>query len=145
MIDYPTVIALPGDLFSPVKRARDIVSDLYTADDAPVAAAADWLPSLWPAVAGEALAAATRVRSLRNGILYVEAAGPEWVTQLQEFEGQLRLRLNQRAGRQVLRRIVFQPGRIASKPPARAQCADGVSDPVRRAAYGASRKAAGRD
>lgn len=106
-----------------------------------MAEAADWLPALWPAVAGEALAAATKATGLRSGILYVDVAGAEWVAELESFEGQLRARLNQRAGRQVLRRIVFRPGRIAPKPPARAQSSDGIADPLRRAAYGLSKRA----
>ena len=125
-----------------MKRAVDIISDLFTGEDAPVADPADWLPSLWPAVAGEALATATRAVGLRNGILYVEVAGAEWVAELSAFEGQLRMRLNERAGRQVLRRIVFRPGTVARKPPMRARTADGINDPVRRAAYGLSKRAA---
>ncbi len=123
-----------------MKRARDIIPELFTADDAPVASAEDWLPSLWPAVAGEVLAACTRAGALRNGILYVEVAGPRWVAELNQFEGQLRARLNQHAGRQVLRRIVFRPASIAPKPPMLARTADGVSDPLRRAAYGQSKR-----
>jgi predicted nucleic acid-binding Zn ribbon protein len=125
-----------------LKRAVDIVSDLFSASDAPAVDPADWLPALWPAVAGEALAATTRAVGLRHGILYVEVAGAEWVAELNAFEGQLRLRLNERAGRQVLRRIVFRPGAIARKPPMRAQSAEGVDDPIRRAAYGLSKRTA---
>ncbi len=128
-----------------MKRARDIITDLFTADNAPVADAADWLPSLWPVVAGETLAQATRATELRNGILYVEVAGPQWVSELEEFEGQLRKALNQRAGRELLRRIVFRPGRMLRMAPMRAQSASGVSDPLRRAAYARSRNAVGRD
>ncbi len=128
-----------------MKRTRDIITDLFTAADAPVAEAADWLPSLWPLVAGETLAQATRAAELRNGILYVEVAGPEWVAELENFEGQLRRALNERAGRQFVRRIVFRPSRALRKPPMRAQSADGVADPLRRAAYSLSRAAAGRD
>ena len=133
-----------------MKSARDIIPGLFTAADGPVADVADWLPSLWPQAAGDALAACTRADGLRNGILYVEVAGPEWVEQLQSFEPELRRRLNNRAGRAALRKIVFRPGRIIpSKPPMRARSASGlddsaVADPVRRAAYERSKRAADR-
>lgn len=117
-----------------MKRARDIITDLFTAANAPVADAADWAPSLWPLAAGETLARSTYAAELRNGILYVEVAGPEWVAELENFEGQLRAAFNQRAGRQLVRRIVFRPGRALRKPPQRAQSAAGVENPLRRAA-----------
>ncbi|MBI1354836.1 MAG: DUF721 domain-containing protein [Acidobacteria bacterium] len=133
-----------------MKPARDIIAGLFNAADGPVADVSDWLPSQWPLVAGDALAACTRAAGLRNGILYVEVAGPEWVEQLKEFEPELRRRLNQRAGRAALRRIVFRPGRfLPSKPPMRAMTASGreegsVADPMRRAAYERSKRLADR-
>ena len=124
-----------------MKRVRDIVPELFQSDGGAVTEVSDWLPSLWSAVAGDALAGSSRAIHFRNGTLTVETPSPQWAEQLRSFEPTLRNRLNQRAGRALVTRIAFRAGGAAPRrQPARAQTVDGVSDPVRRAAYERSKR-----
>ncbi len=73
---------------------------------------------LWPEVAGEAVARHARARSVDDGVLCVAVDSAGWMTQLTYLKPQLVARLNQRAGRRVVRdiRFVSDGGRRADRP-----------------------------
>ena len=65
----------------------------------------------WPAVVGPAVAAHARPRSLRGGVLTVAVDAPPWATQLRYLEGEIRARLVEISGNDVVNtvRIVVEP------------------------------------
>lgn len=95
----------------PVRRLRDslaeVAGDLHLDDP-------DVLGTVlagWASVVGETVAAHTRARTLREGILVVEVDSPEWATQLRYLEEELLRRLGRRArpGSVTGIRVVVRP------------------------------------
>lgn len=62
---------------------------------------------IWPEVAGEHIAAATRARSVEEGRLFVEVRSSGWLMELNMVKGELLERLNERLPDSPLDRIVF--------------------------------------
>lgn len=50
----------------------------------------------WPGIVGEPVAAHTRPRTLRQGILTIEVDAPEWATQLRYLETELLRRIGRK-------------------------------------------------
>lgn len=100
----------------PVRRLREglaeVAADLRL--DAPDALAA--VLGGWPGVVGEAVAAHTRPRTLRQGVLFVEVDSPEWATQLRYLEEDLLRRLGRtvRPGVVTALRVTVRPRRRSS-------------------------------
>lgn len=77
----------------PVRRLRESLAEVAAdlrLDDPEVLSA---VLTGWPQVVGEAVAAHTRPRTLRQGVLVVEVDSPEWATQLRYLEEDLLRRL----------------------------------------------------
>lgn len=70
--------------------------------------------SLWPQVAGEAIAAQTRAEEIRHGELCVAVAQDVWRQHLSFQRDILRRRLNEAVGADVVRMIRFTKGTGAS-------------------------------
>ena len=66
----------------------------------------DWtLWSEWDAAVGPTLARHARPRRLARGVLVVAVDSSEWMQELQFLKHELRVRLNERIGREAVRRI----------------------------------------
>lgn len=50
----------------------------------------------WTGIVGDAVAAHTRPRTLRQGVLTVEVDGPEWATQLRYLEAEVLRRIGRK-------------------------------------------------
>ncbi|NJD17688.1 MAG: DUF721 domain-containing protein [Gemmatimonadetes bacterium] len=62
---------------------------------------------VWPEVVGEHIAAATRARSVAEGVLVVEVRSSGWLMELNMMKGDLLARLNARMAEAPLERLVF--------------------------------------
>jgi predicted nucleic acid-binding Zn ribbon protein len=58
--------------------------------------------SAWTEVAGAALSAHTRVRSVRDGEAVIEVDGPAWATQIRYLASDLMTGLDERCGARVI-------------------------------------------
>jgi predicted nucleic acid-binding Zn ribbon protein len=74
---------------------------------------ADSLSDRWPEVVGAAVAEHARPRSLRDGTLTIAVDAPPWATQLRYLEHEIRARLAEISGQDVVQtvRIVVDPPR----------------------------------
>lgn len=59
----------------------------------------------WAEVVGEDLAAHTTPVALRAGVLHLEVDHPGWATQLKFLEADLRARVNESVGREVVHSV----------------------------------------
>jgi len=66
------------------------------------------LTQRWPEVVGEAVAANTTPRSLREGVLVLAVEDPVWATQLRWLEADLLARVAEAAGPGVVERIALR-------------------------------------
>jgi predicted nucleic acid-binding Zn ribbon protein len=73
----------------------------------PPAAATARLVQAWPDVVGEAVAAHTRPRWVRDGILSLVVDDPVWAAQLRWLEGDLLARVAEVTGPDVVERITL--------------------------------------
>lgn len=71
-----------------------------------------WLEGAWPAIAGKALAGHTRPARLDNGSLEVAADAKAWQQQIEGLKRELRDRINQLWGGNLVREVEF----VAAKP-----------------------------
>jgi predicted nucleic acid-binding Zn ribbon protein len=72
------------------------------------------LRKLWPVVVGDAVAANARVRRLRGDVLEVEVASDAWATELSYLAAEVRQKLNERLGGEVVSELVVRRGRRRS-------------------------------
>jgi predicted nucleic acid-binding Zn ribbon protein len=103
---------VPGELGEPVAigEAAALVGDELGLADPLVLGR---LQAAWPEIAGDAIAAHSRVRTVRNGVLEIAVDSPAWATQLRYLEGDLVERSSQRVGPDVVaavRVVVERPG-----------------------------------
>ncbi|MCG6533955.1 MAG: DUF721 domain-containing protein [Syntrophales bacterium LBB04] len=70
---------------------------------------------LWPKAVGRQIAVQTQPDSLRNGTLFVKTTSSVWVQQLHFMKEEIRLKLNQLAGKDVIKEIRFTVGHEISK------------------------------
>jgi hypothetical protein len=104
----------------------------------------------WPQAVGEKIAAHTRAAKMVRGRLVVEVEDHIWQKQLFTLTAQIMGRLAQNLGGGVVEDLEFrvaprrrEPGRaLASVPALFTDEAEGISDPVLRTIYRASRKRA---
>jgi predicted nucleic acid-binding Zn ribbon protein len=74
----------------------------------PPSAATARLVQAWPEVVGEAVAAHTRPRWVRDGVLSLAVDDPVWAAQLRWFEADLLARVAEVTGPGVVERITLQ-------------------------------------
>ncbi len=104
----------------------------------------------WPLAVGRKIAAHTRAAKMVRGRLVIEVEDNIWQKQLFTLTPQILGRLAQNLGGGVVEDLEFrvvprrrEPGRAAASVPALfADEAEGISDPVLRSIYRASRKRA---
>jgi predicted nucleic acid-binding Zn ribbon protein len=94
----------PDDGPRPVGEALDRLS---TSLGLPPAGAVARLVRAWPGVVGEAVAAHTRPRWVRDGVLSLAVDDPVWAAQLRWMEGDLLARVAEVTGPGVVERIVL--------------------------------------
>jgi hypothetical protein len=68
------------------------------------------LLKLWPKVVGPQIILHTKPDALRNGILFVKTISSVWVQQLHFMKEEIREKLNQLAGKDVVKDIRFSVG-----------------------------------
>jgi predicted nucleic acid-binding Zn ribbon protein len=61
--------------------------------------------AMWPELVGETLAARSRVRGVRDGVLEVAVDSPAWATELRYLESELVARASRQVGDGVVRSI----------------------------------------
>ena len=61
--------------------------------------------TMWPELVGETLAARSRVRGVRDGVLEVAVDSPAWATELRYLESELVARASRQVGEGVVRSI----------------------------------------
>ena len=66
--------------------------------------------ALWPGVVGQQLAGKTRAVSVARGRLVVEAASPVWANDCRMLSHQIREKLNQALGSEIIKSITFRAG-----------------------------------
>jgi hypothetical protein len=125
-----------------MERAARVLGKLGVADDEKLAQAA------WPVAVGRRLASRTGPVHLIGTRLVVSVEDAVWQSQLYTLREQIMGRLEHVLGRRLVTALEFRvavprPGARRDETPARA-CdeADGISDPVLRVLYKASRKRA---
>ena len=133
-----------------MKRASDILADVYRQGRDGRDADRDLVFSYWREAAGERLAQVSRPVYLAGKMLIVETDSPEWADGLESVAAQIQVRLNAAVGRRVVEKLSFRVSRVPKRPAQRAQtsdpaldAADGIRDPQRRRLYLASKRAAG--
>lgn len=72
------------------------------------AVAAGRVFSLWPTIVGEAIAARTRPRFLRGGVLFVEAASSAWANELTMLKPRILKALDTHLGKGLIRDVRYQ-------------------------------------
>jgi len=68
------------------------------------------LLKLWPKAVGPQIASQTQPDSLRNGTLFVKTVSSVWVQQLHFMKGEIRSKLNELAGKPLIKEIRFLVG-----------------------------------
>ena len=68
------------------------------------------LLQLWPKVVGPQIIMHTKADAVRNGILFVKTISSVWVQQLHFMKEEIRQKLNQLAGKNVVKDIRFSVG-----------------------------------
>lgn len=72
------------------------------------AVAAGRVFALWPTIVGEAIAARTRPRFLRSGVLFVEAASSAWANELTMLKPRILRALDTHLGKGLIRDVRYQ-------------------------------------
>ncbi|MBW3547244.1 MAG: DUF721 domain-containing protein [Actinobacteria bacterium] len=96
------IAPLPGQPGPGPRRVAESLDRLATSLGAPSAGVLTTLFSAWPELVGDAVAAHSRPRSLRHGVLVVAVAEPAWATQLRWLESDLLVRLGEVLGEGVV-------------------------------------------
>ena len=71
---------------------------------------------LWAKAVGKKIAVQTQPDSLRNGTLFVKTTSSVWVQQLHFMKEEIRQKLNELAGKDVIKEIRLTVGHEISKP-----------------------------
>lgn len=66
--------------------------------------------NFWDEVVGSAISKNARPSRIRNGMLRVTVSDPIWLQELKFMEGRIRERLNEKLGRNAVKRIEFRVG-----------------------------------
>ncbi len=131
-----------------MEPAAEILPRLYRKFARQAADQEALLLALWPAAVGERIAARTRPLRMFGQTLIVEAAAQDWRKELARMTGQILRKLNDAAGREMVRDIEFRVATTAAaRPVSRASTATGrpsdeasdIADPQLRRLYRISR------
>jgi len=98
----------PDDERPGPRRLGEALDRLSTSLGLPPAAATARLVRAWPEIVGDAVAAHTRPRWVRGGVLSLTVDDPVWASQLRWLEGDLLARVAEVTGPGVVERIVLQ-------------------------------------
>jgi predicted nucleic acid-binding Zn ribbon protein len=101
---------------APMERAGDLLGRIAKRLNRPEASLA-WLVSAWPQIVGQALAAHTRPIRCWQGSLEIIADAKPWQDQLEEMKGDLRSRINQGCGGNMVREV-----KLTAEKPAGPAC-----------------------
>jgi len=101
---------VPGETRDPIEMA-DALTAVGDELGLPGAGALGTLTQRWPEVVGEAIAGHAELRGLRDGVLTVAVDGPEWATQLRYLGADVRERVTELVGPDLVRevRVVVAP------------------------------------
>ena len=66
------------------------------------------LPSMWREAVGNLVAEKARVIDLKNGVLYISCKDPLWLSELHFRKTRIIEKLNELAGENIVRDIVFK-------------------------------------
>ncbi len=99
------IAPLPGQPGPGPRRVADSLDRLARSLGVPSAGVLATLFSAWPELVGQTVAARSRPRSLRDGVLVVTVDEPAWATQLRWLEPDLLVRLGEVLGHGVVRSI----------------------------------------
>ena len=99
------IAPLPGQPGPGPRRVAESLDRLATSLGVPSAGVLAALFSTWPELVGDAVAAHSRPRSLRDGELVVAVDEPAWATQLRWLESDLLVRLGEVLGEGVVQSI----------------------------------------
>ncbi len=92
------------------QRLRELIEQFLTEQGLGEVQVVAQLPQLWSELVGGPAARASRICSFANGELVVEVSVPAWYTELHLRGEELRKRLNERLGRELVRRLVIRYG-----------------------------------
>ncbi len=62
---------------------------------------------VWPEVVGETIAAVTKARSIKDGVLTVEVINPSWRQELSYISSDILTKLNRTMGKSLVKRLKF--------------------------------------
>jgi hypothetical protein len=101
---------VPGETKDPIEMI-DALTAVGDELGLPGAGALGALTQRWPEVVGEAIAAHSELRGLRDGVLTIAVDGPEWATQLRYLGADVRGRVTDVVGADLVRevRVVVAP------------------------------------
>jgi predicted nucleic acid-binding Zn ribbon protein len=104
---------VPGETRDPIEMAEALDA---VGDDLGMAGAGalGMLTQRWPEVVGDAIAEHAELRALRDGVLTIAVDGPEWATQLRYLGDDVRARVTDLVGADLVREV-----RVVVVPPAR--------------------------
>ncbi len=113
-LSRPRLPGEPGEPVSIADAAAIVGSELGLADPG----AFSRLAGGWPEMVGEMLAAHSRVRSIRGGVLEIGVDAPAWATELRYLESDLLDRAAREVGPGVVTsvRVVVEPPRAPGAP-----------------------------
>lgn len=92
------------------QRLRELIEQFLTEQGLEEVQVVAQLPRLWSELVGGPAARASYIRGFVNGELVVEVSVPAWYTELHLRSEELRKRLNERLGRELVRRLVIRYG-----------------------------------
>lgn len=103
---------VPGETRDPIEML-DALGAVADELGLPDAGTFGTLAQRWPEVVGEVIAGHAELRGLRDGVLTIAVDGPEWATQLRYLGGDVRERVTDLLGADVVRevRVVVAPRR----------------------------------
>jgi hypothetical protein len=99
-----------------MKRAGELLASFFDRQTFGIAREYSALFSSWPSIAGDALAAHSRIRELEHSVILVEADHPGWIQLLQIKEKDLLDKLRRRFPDQHIAGISFRLSREPSPP-----------------------------
>ncbi len=96
-----------GHFLTPLK---DIMAGLFENGALPFSAAEARIWKVWDSVVGPAIAGHARPEWIKKGRLKVRVSDPIWLQELEFAQEEIRLKLNTRLAREVVRKIEFRMG-----------------------------------
>jgi predicted nucleic acid-binding Zn ribbon protein len=89
---------------------KEVLEDLFSGTELPFNPDDARIWQIWEDVVGTAIAGKARPDRIRNGYLRVLASDPIWLQELEFAEESIRRKLNDRLGREAVKKITFRLG-----------------------------------